>query len=277
MKPERAPVGAMTALVLAGRRGGTLDPLAAAASVSHKCIVPVAGRPMIAHVLDTLAKSDAIRAIIVSVDDVEMLQSVPEVRCLIESGMLRLVPARPNLVDSIVAAAEDAAFPLLVTTADNVLLDAASVSAIHRDARRAGADIAVAFARREAVLAAHSDGQRRFYRFSDGAFSNCNSYWIGNRDALKAAEVFRQGGQFAKHPLRIVHAFGLINLIRFRFGIGSLDAAFRRFSRRFRLAVRAVIFDNGAVAIDVDNERTLGIAEQLLRERAASRIAAAAE
>ena len=151
MKPERAPVGAMTALVLAGRRGGTLDPLAAAASVSHKCIVPVAGRPMIAHVLDTLAKSDAIRAIIVSVDDVEMLQSVPEVRCLIESGMLRLVPARPNLVDSIVAAAEDAAFPLLVTTADNVLLDAASVSAIHRDARRAGADIAVAFARRENV------------------------------------------------------------------------------------------------------------------------------
>jgi GTP:adenosylcobinamide-phosphate guanylyltransferase len=277
MKPERAPVGTMTALILAGRRGNTLDPLAAAAGVSHKCVVPIAGRPMIAHVLDTLAASDAIRAIIVSVDDVAMLQGVPEVRRLIESGMLRLVQAEPNLVDSIVAAAEDAAFPLLVTTADNVLLDAASVSAIHRDARRASADIAVAFARREAVLAAHPDGQRRFYRFSDGAYSNCNSYWIGSRDALKAAEVFRQGGQFAKHPLRIVHAFGLMNLIRFRFGIGSLDAAFRRFSRRFRLAVRAAIFDNGGVAIDVDNERTHDIAEQLLRERAALQITAAAE
>lgn len=267
----------MTALVLAGRRGGTLDPLAAAAGVSHKCIVPVAGRPMIAHVLETLAASDAIRAIIVSIDDVELLRGLPEVRRLIDRGMLRLIEARANLVDSIVAAAEEATFPLLVTTADNVLLDPASVSAMQRDARRAGAEIAVAFARREAVLAAHPDGQRRFYRFSDGAFSNCNSYWIGNRDALKAAEVFRQGGQFAKHPLRIVRAFGFLNLIRFRFGIGSLDSAFRRFSRRFRLAVRAVIFENGAIAIDVDNERTLGIAEQLLRERKAVQVAAAAE
>jgi hypothetical protein len=38
-----------------------------------------------------------------------------------------------------------------------------------------------------------------------------------------------------------------------------------------------VIFDNGGVAIDVDNERTHDIAEQLLRERAAFQIAAAPE
>lgn len=267
----------MSALVLAGRRGNTLDPLAAAAGVSHKCIVPVAGRPMIAHVLDALAASDAVREIIVSIDEVDLLRSMPDVQRLIEAGMLRLVEARPNLVDSIITAAEDAAFPLLVTTADNVLLDADSIMAIQRDARRAAADIAVAFARREAVLAAHPDGQRRFYRFSDGAYSNCNSYWIGKRDALKVAEVFRQGGQFAKHPLRIVSAFGVLNLLRFRFGIGSLQAAFARFSRRFRLSIRPVIFENGAIAIDVDNERTHGIAEQLLRDRVASRVAAVAE
>ena len=270
-------MGKMTALVLAGRRGDTLDPLAVGAGVSHKCIVPVAGKPMILHVLGTLAASDAVHAIIVSIDDVALLQELPDVRRLIDEGMLRLVQAQPNLVDSILTAAEGAEFPLLVTTADNVLLDPVSVSAIQRDAGRAKADIAVAFARREAVLSAHPDGQRRFYNFSDGAFSNCNSYWIGRRDALKAAEVFRQGGQFAKHPLRILHAFGLLNLIRFRFGIGSLDAAFRRFSRRFRLSIRPVILENGAIAIDVDNERTHGIAQILLLDRRTSPEAIAAE
>jgi NDP-sugar pyrophosphorylase family protein len=59
MKPERAPVGTMTALILAGRRGNTLDPLAAAAGVSHKCIVPIAGRPTMWQCCKASPKCDA--------------------------------------------------------------------------------------------------------------------------------------------------------------------------------------------------------------------------
>jgi GTP:adenosylcobinamide-phosphate guanylyltransferase len=260
--------GAMTVLVLAGRRGGMLDPLAAAAGVSHKCVAPVAGRPMIAHVLDALAASDSVGQLVVSIDDPGVLHQLPEVRALADAGRLRLAEAQPNLVDSVLLAAEGASFPLLITTADNVLLNPATIARIQNAVLRETADIAVAFARREAVLAAHPDGQRRFYRFSDDAYSNCNCYWIASREGLKAAGVFRQGGQFAKHPVRIIRAFGFCNLVRFRFGIGSLDAAFRRFSRRFKLSIRPVIVEDGAVAIDVDNARTLGIVELLLHARA---------
>jgi len=59
----------------------------------------------------------------------------------------------------------------------------------------------------------------------------------------------------------------LINLLRFHYGIGSLGAAFRRFSRRFRLDMKAVILSDGAVAIDVDNERTRDVAETILMSR----------
>ena len=51
---------------------------------------------------------------------------------------------------------------------------------------------------------------------------------------------------------------------------GPWNSAFRRFSRRFRLTIRPVILSDGAVAIDVDNARTLGVAEAILAARAAS-------
>ncbi len=257
-----------TAVVMAGRREGAVDPLAEAAGLSDKCLVPVGDRPMIGHVLASLAASPAIGRIIVSINDTGLLDDLADARALRAEGRLITVAARANLVDSLLAAVEQARFPILVTTADNVLLTPRATVAILGDATAAGVDVAVAFARRASVLAAHPEGQRRFYRFADDGYSNCNTYWIGRRDALKAAEVFRSGGQFAKHPLRIVQALGLLNLIRFRFGIGTLDEAFRRFSRRFGLSIRPVIVADGAVAIDVDNARTLRVAESILASRA---------
>lgn len=255
-----------SAIVMAGRREGHVDPLAAEAGLEDKCVLPVAGRPMIGHVLAALAETRGIDRIVVSVNDPALLDDVAEARALAADGRLVVSPARTNLVDSLMAAVDAARFPILITTADNVLLTPQAAVQFVRDA--GDADVAVAFARRQSVIDAHPDGQRRFYRFADDGYSNCNSYWIGSAAALKAAEVFRSGGQFAKHPIRIVRAFGLINLIRFRYGIGTLDAAFHRFSRRFHLTIRPVILSDGAVAIDVDNARTLGVAEQLLAARA---------
>jgi GTP:adenosylcobinamide-phosphate guanylyltransferase len=253
---------AFSAIVLAGKRDGRLDPLAANAGVSHKCLVPVAGKPMLLHVLEALDASPGVARIVVSIDAPEIL--APLIRHL-GSGRILVERSAPNLVDSVIGAADASAPPFLVTTADNVNLTPASVAEILAAAQ--GADAAVAFARRERVIAAHPDGQRRFYRFRCGEYSNCNTYVIGSREALKAAEVFRGGGQFAKFPMRIVKAFGLLNLIRFRYGLATLSGAFRGFSRRFGFAIHPVLVTDGALAIDVDNERTLHVAETILGER----------
>lgn len=260
-----SPEPAVRVIVLAAQRDGKLDPLAAAAGVSHKCLVPIGGRPLLAHVLDALSR----------------VGRVSEVRIVVEPGaearlkqvavaagmMASFAEAANNIADSVYAGAEGTSGPVVITTADNVLLTPAAVDQVI-DKLVAGADTVIALARKEDVLFAHPEGQRRFYRFSDGEFSNCNLYGL-SQAGLRLAETFRSGGQFAKHPMRIAKAFGFFNLFLLRFALVPLDAAMRRMSRRFRVRVVSVVLSDGAHAIDVDNARTYSIAAQLLERRAA--------
>ena len=249
-------------LILAGRRPGAPDSLAVAHGVADKCLVPVAGRPMIAHVLSAAAASDA-RQIFVSTHHVNLLADLDDPVVASLGKRLIIVPAANNLADSVLAVAGVAAFPLLVTTADNCLLTPETIAEIAAEAARLDIEAGVALARRDDVLAVHPEGQRRFYEFADVAVSNCNSY----PGALRATEAFRGGGQFVKRPLRVMHAFGLINLLRFRFGLGPIHHIFARISRHMNLEIAPLLISNGATAIDVDNERSLGVTEALLARR----------
>lgn len=251
-------------LILAGRRPGAVDVLAEAYGVDDKCLVPVAGRAMIAHVLESGEKTAAAR-IFVSTHHATLLDDLadPVVERLGER--LVVVPAADNLADSVLAVADRAEFPLFVTTADNCLLTPETIAEIGAEAARLGVGAGVALARREDVLAVHPEGQRRFYEFSDVAVSNCNAYWIGDRRALKAAEAFRGGGQFVKKPIRVMQAFGLINLLRFRFGLGPIHHIFHRISRHLKVEIAPLLVSNGATAIDVDNERSLRVTEALMK------------
>lgn len=257
--------GHFTIVILAAQREGRLDPLAAAAGVSHKCLVPIGGRPLLAHVLAAFAGLRGIDSVRIAVEPGAEAALRPIADA---SGLpVAFVPSAETITDSVYAAAAGASRPLVVTTADNVLLTAAAVRAVA--ARLAsGDDTVIALARKEDVLSAHPEGQRRFYRFRDGEFSNCNLYGLSRR-GLETAETFREGGQFAKNPMRIARAFGFINLIRLRFGLITLDNAMKRVGRRFGVKASAIVLADGAHAIDVDNERTYGIAAQLLDRRAA--------
>jgi GTP:adenosylcobinamide-phosphate guanylyltransferase len=254
-----------TVIVLAAQRGGQLDPLAAEAGVTHKCLVPIAGRPLLAHVLAALSQVDGIESIRISVEPGADDSLRPIVAA---SGRpASFVAAADNIADSVYATMMGTDGPVVITTADNVLLTPAAVRQV-MDRLAGGDDAVVALARKEAVLAAHPEGQRRFYKFRDGEFSNCNLYGLSQR-GLGLAETFREGGQFAKNPMRIARAFGFLNLILLRFGLVSLDKAMKRLGKRFRVRASAVVLADGAHAIDVDNRRTYDIAAALLDRRAA--------
>ncbi len=57
--------GPLTALILAGERGGD-NPVAQAAGVTEKCWVPAAGVPMLLRVVDTLCQCRAVSRIAIS-------------------------------------------------------------------------------------------------------------------------------------------------------------------------------------------------------------------
>lgn len=263
----------VTAIVLAGRRSGGLDPLAAAASVPLKCLVPVGGRPLIDHVIAALLASPSITTVRVVVDEVDLLRAHIAETFPAPAVPVQIVAAAHHLVDSIVAGAAGADYPLLITTADNVMLTPQSVEEFVAGASADNQGVAVALARREAVMAAHPEGQRRFYRFSDGEFSNCNTYWIGAESALSGAETFRSGGQFIKYPSRIAKTFGLWNLVKFYFGLGTVQACLDGIGRKLGFPVRMVELSDGAMAIDVDNERSHRVTGKLLEQRNAATLA----
>jgi GTP:adenosylcobinamide-phosphate guanylyltransferase len=252
-------------VILAAQRDGKLDPLAAEAGVTHKCLVPIGGRPLLAHVLAALAGVEGIETVRIAVEAGAEAMLAPIAAA---SGLpVRFTAAAATLPDSVYAAAEGLDCPIVVTTADNVLLTA---NAVRQVAERlaAGDDGVLAMARKEAVLAAHPQGQRRFYRFRDGEFSNCNLYGLSRR-GLALAETFREGGQFAKNPLRIGRALGFFNLLLMRYGLITLDRAMKRLGRRMGVRASALVLADGAHAIDVDNQRTYDIAAELMEKRAA--------
>lgn len=262
LPPEPWPLP-LRVIVLAAQRPGAADPLAERFGVTHKFLVPIGGRPLIVHVVEVLQRHERVGEIVVSVEP----EAFGAVAALFPAGAARgsLVhcsPTHGNIADSVIAAAAGHEGPLLVTTADNVLLTRESIDAVLHALKCS--DAVIAMTTREAVLAAHPSGQRRFYEFRCGAYSNCNLYGMASGDALSAAEAFRSGGRFAKNAARIVRAFGLINLILLRLRLVTLRTGLARVSRRLGVRIAPVVLADGTQAIDVDNDRTYAVADALL-------------
>lgn len=257
-----------TLIVLAGQRFGVVNPLAQRAGVSHKCLVPIAGRPLIEHVLDTLTALPAIKEIRISLED----DAHDEVSSLVtryaDAPMpIRIVTNKSNIVDSVLDAVGTDEGPFIITTADNVLLTVEGAQQLRETMETADAVLGVTT--KERVLAAHPEGQRNFYEFREGGYANCNIYGIANRKALGAAEIFREGGQFQANAGRMVRAFGLLNILMMRFGLVTLPRGIERVGKRFGINMQARIFEDGSLAIDVDNERTYSVCEEILARRSA--------
>ncbi len=257
----------VTALIMAGKRSGALDPLAERAGVAQKCVVPVLGIPMVERVAKQVAACERIGAIRIVAHEPDEIAALPTIAALIKEGRLTFTEGKFNLVDSVFSGADGAEFPLLITTADNCLVTPEGYSEFIGKCLSAEAGAAAGLARKEDVIAADPVGQKKFYEFNDGGFSNCNMYWIGSAKALGAAEIMRGGGQFVKFPSRIIKAFGLMNLIRFRLGSGSKEKLFEQVSKRFGIKLVPVELSDGHYAIDVDNQRTFDVTEKILKRR----------
>ena len=257
----------VTALIMAGKRSGVLDPLAANAGVAQKCVVPVLGVPMVERVVREVAGCDRIGEIRIVAHEPDEIEQLPTVAKLIAEGRMVMRPGAFNLVDSVFSGADDAAFPIMITTADNCLVTSEGYAEFIDKALAANAGAAAALARKEDVRAADPEGQKKFYEFRDGGYSNCNTYWMGSREALSAAEIMRNGGQFVKFPKRIAQAFGVMNLIRFYFGWGTKEKIFEQVSKRFGFKMCPIVMSKGEFAIDVDNQRTFEVTERLLAKK----------
>ena len=258
-----------TGLVLAGTRRGS-DILADTEQVSHKCLIDLEGRPMIAHVIAALAASPAIAQIYLATDQDAIMQCDDQLTALTRQGRLRRLSAGPTLFDTVrlAAAAMDAPYPLVITTGDNALLTPEIVDDFCGQLAASETDVGVGMTPAACLLAKYPDGARAFHQLKDGGWSSANLYALMTPRALKAAKAFEGGGQFGKKHSRILRAFGLRALFLYKFRLVSLAQMMRRLSARFRVGIKAVILNHPEAPIDVDNSRDLTLTRTILKERA---------
>ena len=250
----------VTALVLAGQRRGT-DPMAAAAGVSHKALLPVAGVPMLLRVLAALRATPGIARIVVAIE-------APEVTLDGIGGLDGVVlrPAGGSPARSAAAVFEEFGAPLLVTTADHALLTPAMVSHLLAASPPEAAAVA-ALARRETVLEAFPGTQRTWIRFRDGAFSGCNLFLLGRPGARGALRFWQSLEQQRKKPLAMARMLGVLPLLRYALGRLTLRAALDALERRCGAPLAVVEMPFGAAAVDVDKPADLALVEAWLSAR----------
>jgi GTP:adenosylcobinamide-phosphate guanylyltransferase len=232
-----------------------------------KALIPVAGQTMLDRVARTLLRrADVTRLILIAQDAAEMLRD-PSVRWM--QADARVVPfdSADSIVSGVVGAIEgaDVAWPILLTTADNVLLDNAMIDAFM--AGVGGADVAASLVERRTLLAAYPGNRRTWLPFRGGAYSGANLFWLGGPAAMRALTVWRGIEQQRKKARAVLGAFGggLAAMIALR--LLTLDQAIARAGRRIGVTAKAVVLPFAEACIDVDKLSDHIMVEAILKAR----------
>lgn len=256
----------ITAILLAGSRP-TPDPLAVAAGVPVKPLAPVAGEPMINYPARALLAHRAVGQLIVLTQSPDPFLTDPATAWLADHPRVRFERSGAGIASSLLALLErgDVPFPMLLTTADHVLLDAAMLDQFIAEA--SGADIAVALVERRTLLARYPQSRRTWLKFRDGWWSGANIFWFGSDRARPVIALWQEVEQDRKKGWKIMSAFGPVALVGTLLRILTLRGGIARIGRRFGLAARLVAMDRAEACIDADKVDDVVLIERILADR----------
>ncbi len=257
----------MNALILAGSRGPD-DPMAKAAGVPHKALLPVAGVPMLLRVVDALRATSGVRRIYVCIEDARVIFQVPGLEALHRARVLEAVPAAESPAASVAAALQriDLSQPLLVTTGDHPLLTPAILQRF-LECAPGDCDLAVALAPAEVVSAAYPGAIRTFYKLGKRRYSGCNLFLARSSNVARIADYWRTMEAYRKRPLRLLWQIGPLAMIKVLLGAMNAEEAFAYLSRKAGAVVKHVELPVAEAAIDVDKPADLNLVERIFSSR----------
>lgn len=258
--------GSVTAILLAGARP-IPDPLAQAAGVAVKPLVPVGGEPMINRPARALLDHPAIGRVIILTQRPDLFAADPATAWLATHARVRFEAGGQGIASSLLALLErgDLPFPILLTTADHVLLDRVMLDQFV--AQATGADIAVAMVERATLLARYPRSRRTWLKFRDGWWSGANIFWFGSAKARPIIALWQEVEQDRKKGWKILAAFGPFALLGALLRILTLRGGIARIGRKFGLTARLVAMDSPEACIDADKPDDVTLIESILRGR----------
>lgn len=256
----------ITAILLAGSRPGT-DPLALAMGVAIKPLAPVAGEPMINHPARTLLAHCAVGQVIVLTQSSAPFAADPATAWMIDHPRIRFETSGAGIASSLLALLDrgDVPFPMLVTTADHVLLNGAMLDQFVAEARNA--DIAVAMVERTTLLTRYPQSRRTWLKFRDGWWSGANIFWFGSAKARPVIALWQEVEQDRKKGWKILSAFGPVALVGALLRISTLRGGIARVGRRFNLTARLIAMEQAEACIDADKVADVELIEQIVAQK----------
>ena len=254
-----------TAVVLAGdRKPG--DPVAEAAGVSCKSLIPVGGRPMVLRVLDALEEAREVESVILCGPHRAAIGEEEELHARIASGKVKWVESQATPSSSTYHAMQSLpdSTPVLVTTADHALLTAEVVDYFCSGARGSGKDVVVGLALHELVTAKYPETKRTAIPLRDGSYCSCNLFGFLTPEARSAAHFWRKVESQRKKTLRVIAGFGWLNLLLYLLKRPSLEEGLGRISQRLGLRAGAVVMPFPEAAVDVDTVSDWKLVESIV-------------
>lgn len=266
---QTPPDRRFTALILAGQRPGP-DALAEAAGVSHRCLVPTGGVPMLGRVIDALNASPRIDKIFVSVETPAVLDTIAAYATRNGHPLPQAVATADTPSQSVLRGLEamPASPPYLITTADHALLTPALIDQFCGLAVGSDKQVVTAVASATTIQAAYPDAKRTYLRLRGGAYSGCNLYAVLDPAGRRLIDFWGRIEQERKRPWRMAWALGPLMLGRYLLGRLSLDDAAEHLSKLTGVPCAAVVLPVAEAAIDVDKTADLTLVESILRQRA---------
>lgn len=249
------------AIVMAGSRPG-LDPLLSGSGVSTKALLPVVGQPMLAHVVRALRASPLVGPITILAQASAELAAEPGLAGFAD---LHFADSGQGISASLAAALPEGDAPVLVTTADNVLLTPAMIAAFLTDAE--DSDVAVAMVERGVLLARYPESKRTWLKFRGGWWSGANLFRLRGRRVLPLLDFWGRIERDRKKGLKIVAAFGPWLLIGALLRLFTIQQGVARAGRRFGLKAKVVPMAEGEACIDADKPADIELIERILAAR----------
>ena len=257
-------------VVLAGERPGG-NALSHAFNISASVMVPVAGKPALAHVIQAIADSRETGSGVICGPSIDIVETTPELKSILQdSGHEWLEQATGPAASALSALEKLDHYPALLTAGDHALLtgeiidDFCTKALAHTPAEDSGFDLVVGLVPFNLVHAAWSETKRTVLKFADGGYCGSNLFAVLSPEGRKALAFWRQAEADRKQPWRIARGFGFIALLQYLFRRLTLEDAMRSLSAASGCRIGYVEVNFARAAVDVDSVEDQRLAERIL-------------
>jgi len=253
-------------VILAGERPGG-SPISHAFDVSASVMVPVAGKPALARVIQAIENSQQAEGGIICGPSADVVAGSEALKSVLSNPNFKWLAAASGPAASALSALEELNhFPALLTAGDHALLTGEIVDDFCAQALvpDAGYDLLIGFVPYSLVKAAWPESKRTVLKFSNGYFCGSNLFAIMTPEGRKALDFWRQAEADRKHPWRIARRFGFLALLFYLLRRLSLEDALQGLSEAAGCRIGHVKVEFARAAVDVDSIEDQKLAEQIL-------------